>query len=109
MFEGRLKIFLFILVIFVVALLARAVELQLFEHDYWSKQAAKQMEVIKWVETSRGTIYDARGNVLARDEPCVDACIDYRAIVLQAPPEPNKPFTDPNVDAWASCPSSPGE
>ncbi len=102
MFEGRLKIFLFILVIFVIALLARAVELQVFEHDYWSKLAAKQMEVTKWVETSRGTIYDARGNVLARDEPCVDACIDYRAIVLQAPPEPNKPFTDPNVDAWAS-------
>ncbi len=58
--------------------------------------------MVKTTDTSRGKIRDCKGLVLAEDEPCVDACVDYRAIVLEAPPEPDKPFADPNVEAWAS-------
>ncbi len=33
------------------------------------------------VETTRGSILDRKGRVLAFDAPCIDACVDYRAIV----------------------------
>ena len=32
------------------------------------------------IETSRGRILDVAGRVLAEDQPCIDACVDYRAV-----------------------------
>ncbi|HEV8290653.1 MAG TPA: hypothetical protein VGP94_01960, partial [Tepidisphaeraceae bacterium] len=82
MFERRLKIFLGILIGVTVILLLRAAHLQLANGDYWRKQAAEALHRRTLVEPVRGTIVDFHGNVLARDEACIDAAVDYRAIDL---------------------------
>ena len=87
MFERRLKIFLIVLLSFVCVLLARAMQLQVVERDHWRDEAAKSMRAEKTIETSRGPIVDRKGAVLAVDEPCIDVCVDYRAIV--DPPNPD--------------------
>src|SRR5665213_546599 len=40
------------------------------------------------VDTPRGNIYDRNGKLLAVDKPCIDACIDFRAL------------TDPPDEDW---------
>src|SRR3954447_3299980 len=85
MFERRLKIFLSILLVFVLVLLGRAMQLQVVERDHWRDEAAKSMRSEVLSETSRGQILDCKGAVLAEDQPCIDACIDYR--ILTDPPD----------------------
>jgi penicillin-binding protein 2 len=82
MFERRLKIFLGILIGITVILLVRAAHLQLANGDYWRKQAAEAVRRRTLVEPVRGTIVDFNGNVLARDDACIDVAVDYRAIDL---------------------------
>src|SRR5690242_518628 len=72
--------------VFVLVLLARAMQLQVIEREDWAKKAAESMRSETLAETTRGRILDAKGAVLAEDEPCIDACVDYRFI--QDPPEP---------------------
>lgn len=86
MFERRLKIFLAILGVFTMVLLLRAGQVQVVEHDQWSKAAADSMRRSNLVGTVRGGIRDRKGRALAVDEPCVDVCVDYRAITT--PPDP---------------------
>jgi cell division protein FtsI/penicillin-binding protein 2 len=86
MFERRLKIFLSILLVFVLVLLARAMQLQVVDREFWANKASLSMRKEKPIETSRGRIMDFKGAVLAEDQPCIDACVDYRAIV--DPPDP---------------------
>jgi penicillin-binding protein 2 len=81
MFERRLKIVLVILFVVTVGLALRAAQLQVWEHKNWEELAAKAMQRSSQVETVRGQILDRKGRALALDEPCVDACIDYRALV----------------------------
>ena len=83
MFERRLKIFLLILSGIVAALLIRAMQLQMVQRSYWSSQAADTLKSVKFLQTTRGTITDYRGNVLALDQPCVDACVMYRALTKE--------------------------
>src|SRR3954471_24443604 len=85
MFERRLKIFLSILLVFVLVLLGRAMQLQVVEREHWRDEAAKSMRSEVLSETSRGRILDCKGAVLAEDQPCIDACIDYR--ILTDPPD----------------------
>ncbi len=85
MFERRLKIFLGILCAMVLLMIARAAQVQLIEADNWRDAAAHLMRRYVPVETSRGGIRDRRGNTLAEDEPCIDACVDYRAV--EDPPD----------------------
>jgi penicillin-binding protein 2 len=86
LFERRLKIFLAILIVFVLVLLARAMQLQVIEREDWAKKAAESMRSETLSETTRGRILDSKGAVLAEDEPCIDACVDYRFI--EDPPDP---------------------
>jgi penicillin-binding protein 2 len=85
MFERRLKIFLMFLLVFVVCLLVRSVQLQIVQGSYWRDEAARSMRSETYTDTSRGQIVDCKGAVLARDEPCIDAAVEYAAII--DPPE----------------------
>jgi penicillin-binding protein 2 len=90
MFERRLKIFLIVMLAATLGLLVRAAKIQVVGHAKWEAEAAKMSLVHTDKETTRGQILDAKGRVLAVDEPCTDACVDYRAIV------------DPPSDAWVA-------
>src|SRR2546423_274041 len=87
MFERRLKIFLSILLVFVLVLLGRAMQLQIIQREYWSKQASDSMRREELTDAPRGRIVDCKGAVLAQDQPCTDACVDYRLII--EPPDEN--------------------
>jgi penicillin-binding protein 2 len=41
----------------------------------------------EFIETERGAILDRNGRQLAVDAPCVDACVDYRAILEEPDPD----------------------
>lgn len=48
-----------------IPLVAKLWELQITEHDYWEEKAANQQTADVAVNSSRGTIYDSNGNILA--------------------------------------------
>ncbi len=85
MFERRLKIFLILVAAMVLVLMGRAAQVQIIHRGYWKSQAAEAMKRTHLVDTSRGAVADRKGNVLAIDKPCVDACVDYCA--LTSPPD----------------------
>src|SRR3954447_576482 len=87
MFERRLKIFLGILCAITLLLVVRATQVQVVQRDRWRKAAAETMKRSQLIETVRGRLLDRHGNVIAEDEACVDACVDYRA--LTDPPDAN--------------------
>src|SRR5947199_7384913 len=80
MFERRLKVFLVVLFLVIIALLGRAFQLQVLAADEWQKQAESVGRKRHLVETTRGTIVDCRGREIALDAPCIDACVEYKAI-----------------------------
>ncbi|MGA2499317.1 MAG: penicillin-binding transpeptidase domain-containing protein [Tepidisphaeraceae bacterium] len=80
MFERRLKIFFAFLASVVGVLVLRAANLQLVNADYWRNRSHETLKRTTLVETARGRILDFRGRVVAVDEPCIDAAVDYRAI-----------------------------
>ena len=80
MFERRLKIFLMILAGVTCLLLVRAAQLQVFGVDHWRQQAVESMRRPRQLETTRGRILDRKGEELAVDQACIDACVDFRAI-----------------------------
>lgn len=86
MFERRLKIFLLILLCVTGVLVLRAMQLQVLGREHWQKRALEAGKRRELVETTRGSIIDAKGEIIAVDEACNDACIDYR--VLIDPPDP---------------------
>src|SRR6266545_6528988 len=80
MFERRLKIFLSILFGVTAVLLLRAFQLQVFAKEHWQQEAQGLGHRRHLIETTRGTILDYKGQEIARDEPCRDACVEYGAI-----------------------------
>src|SRR3954469_22060576 len=86
MFERRLKILLFFLFAVTLLLVGRAAQLQIVRRSQWNEQAIDALKRTQLIETTRGTLRDAQGNVIATDVACVDACVDYRA--LTDPPDP---------------------
>lgn len=90
MFERRLKIFLGCLCAVAFVIAVRAAQVQVVDHDQWIKAAAETMRRAVPVDTVRGSLLDVRGRVIARDEACVDACVDYRAL------------TDPPDEGWVN-------
>ncbi len=82
MFERRLKILLVGIAAITLLLVLRSGQLQVINGDAWRKKASESMQRPTLVETTRGRILDFRGRELAIDEPCTDACVDYRAISL---------------------------
>src|SRR3954452_22730012 len=85
MFERRLKIFLTLLVVVTGLLLLRAMQVQLIGHRYWTSEADQATSDLEYLPTIRGRILDVKGRELAIDQPCIDACVDYRAIPLPGP------------------------
>src|SRR5256885_5931777 len=85
MFERRLKIFLALLIAFTLLFLGRAFQVQLVGHHYWTVEADKATSDVDYLPTIRGRILDFKGRELAIDQPCIDACVDYRAIPLPGP------------------------
>lgn len=80
MFERRLKIFFALLAGITLVVLLRAAHLQVVNGGYYREQASRSMVRTSLIETVRGSIVDVKGRVLATDEPCIDAAVDYRAI-----------------------------
>src|SRR4051812_27993854 len=80
MFERRLKVFLILLLLGTLVLVVRAFQVQVVQHSYWSQKAVEAMTREKFVETTRGALTDVKGNVLAEDRACIDACVDYEVI-----------------------------
>jgi penicillin-binding protein 2 len=109
MFERRLKIYLLILAAGVCGLLCRAAQLQFFQRDYWRHEAADTLRKVRYLDTDRGPILDCKGRELAADRPCVDACVDYRAIIYPADPKWLSSIAANRVkarlgDAWSHTP-----
>lgn len=74
------------LVVFVVALVARAAQVQLFEHDQWARRAVSQHTAEASLPAPRGEIEDATGTTLGRSRELVslsfalDVMKDRRAL-----------------------------
>jgi len=86
MFERRLKVVLIILAAMICVLVGRAAQVQIVNKEYWQQEAASAMRRSHLVDSTRGAIRDRNNKILALDEPCIDACIDYPA--LTHPPDP---------------------
>jgi penicillin-binding protein 2 len=84
MFERRLKILLGIILCITLALVLRAGWLQVVRADDYRRKAADAGKRTSAVETIRGQIKDFKDRTVAEDGPCLDACVDYRAIDLDA-------------------------
>jgi penicillin-binding protein 2 len=87
LFERRLKIFLTAIIALAVVMVLRAVQLQMFQRDRWKSRADEAMRRWTLVDTPRGKIFDRRGKLLASDDPCIDAAVDYRACMLEPDPD----------------------
>jgi penicillin-binding protein 2 len=87
MFERRLKLFLAVLVLVTAVLVIRAAQLQVWQREEWGAKAIDINKRSHTTETWRGRILDFNGKPIAVDRPCVDACVDFRA--LQRPADPN--------------------
>jgi cell division protein FtsI/penicillin-binding protein 2 len=57
-----------------------------FGWDNWQQQAVESMKRPRLIETTRGTIFDHKSIPIALDEACIDAAVDFRAVV--EPPDP---------------------
>ncbi len=68
------------LVVFALAILARAVQLQIVEHDTWLRVAARQHVDQQTVKPLRGAITDATGTVLVESREQVKLSIAPREI-----------------------------
>ena len=80
MFERRLRTLSLILAALVLVLVARLTQVQVFGRGHYQAEARSALTRNKPIETTRGTIFDVRGRVLAEDAACVDAAVDYRAV-----------------------------
>ena len=87
MFERRLKVFLLILFAMTGVLVLRAAQVQIVQRAHWQARADSHLTSSRLLETVRGKILDVKGRDVAIDRPCIDACVDFRA--LTTPPNPD--------------------
>src|SRR3982750_22742 len=85
MFERRLKIFLGILVLMTAVLVLRAAHVQVIQKEEWQAKAIELAKRSKQIATIRGSITDYKDREIAIDRPCIDVCVDFRA--LNNPPD----------------------
>ena len=78
--RGRTMVVHAALVLFAVAILARAVQLQIVEHDTWLRLADRQHVDQQTVKPLRGAIVDAMGTVLVESREEVKVSIAPREI-----------------------------
>lgn len=86
MFHRRLRLLLIILVFGAMGLLARAAQLQILQSEKWASEAKADAERRTYFSARRGRLLDFQGREIARDEVRYDACVDYRAILLEPDP-----------------------
>ena len=86
MFERRLKVFLSVIIAIAAVMVLRAVQLQVLQHATWQTKADKAMWRWTLVDTPRGEIWDRKGVRLAYDDACIDAAVDYGAILIEPDP-----------------------
>jgi penicillin-binding protein 2 len=84
MFERRLKILLGLILCVTCVLVFRAGWLQVVRAEEYRQKAADAGKRVSPIETIRGPIKDFKDRMVAEDGPCIDACVDYRAIDLEA-------------------------
>lgn len=63
----------------------RAGHVQIVQREAWRERAAAQMTRSQPIEAERGRILDVKSREVAIDRPCIDACVDFRA--LTNPPD----------------------
>ncbi len=80
MFERRLKVLLGFIFFTTFILVLRAGWLQIVQGSEYARRAIDAGRHTTPIETSRGTLVDFRDRVIAIDAPCIDACVDYRAL-----------------------------
>lgn len=85
MFETRVKILLGVLLAVAGLLGLRAFQLQVVEKREWAERAKAALKRQQLTDTVRGSILDVRGRVIARDEACIDAAVEFK--VVQDPPD----------------------
>lgn len=78
MFQRRLAIFIFLVILATGGLIARLYQLQIIQGPYYDQLTKATLERPgKWLETVRGQILDAQGRILATDVPQFDLCLNY--------------------------------
>ncbi len=82
MLNRRLVVLFILFAATMVVLGLRLGQLQLVQADQWRQEARSFIHRHRVLETSRGAIIDRNGQPIARDEPCYDLAIDYRAMNL---------------------------
>ncbi|HVX87100.1 MAG TPA: penicillin-binding transpeptidase domain-containing protein [Phycisphaerae bacterium] len=82
MLNRRLVVLFCVIVAAFLALSLRLGHMQVSQADQWRSELDTFVHRASLIETSRGTIYDRQGVAIARDVPCYDLAIDYRAIAM---------------------------
>lgn len=75
------------LIVITMALVARAVQLQVLQRKEWSEKAVEALSTVDLVPTTRGRLLDRLGRPIANESPCIDASVDYRVIPHEPKPE----------------------
>jgi len=81
MYSKRIKIFVILISLFLLAFLVRLAQMQLFSGSFYRDRIAKlklQGGLSRQLMTLRGKILDRKDSVLAVDEPKFQLCIDYK-------------------------------
>jgi penicillin-binding protein 2 len=80
MYERRLKIFFGILIAVTLGLLLRAGHVQIVASEKLREKAEESLRRTRYLDTARGAIRDFKGRVLAVDQACMVAAVEYRAV-----------------------------
>ena len=81
MYSKRIKIFVILIALFLLAFLVRLAQMQLLSGSFYRDRIAKlklQQGRSRQLRTIRGKILDRKDRVLAVDEPKFQLCIDYK-------------------------------
>jgi penicillin-binding protein 2 len=89
MYKRRIKIFLGIIAVVLLAMGAKLWHLQIVNGQAFRDQFAKSLQYTELLEPIRGEIRDRNDQVLARDDRQYDFCLDYRLIESLRPDADN--------------------
>lgn len=77
----RIKILLIVILILFFLLIARLFYFQFYESSYLSERASRQQTINRTIAAKRGTIYDSKGQVLAKSASVDTITINPKSIV----------------------------
>ncbi len=76
----RIATVILVIVFWLVAIVSRLVQLQVFQHDEFQRLSVQRQQITRPVPAPRGIIYDCRMNELARNVPSSTAIAEPRRI-----------------------------